>query len=102
MVSRLPRDLEAPKTVNVVSLSVRNKIDQELRHLFGPSGKLRSEKQEEGLFTIIEQKSSLFIILPTGAGKSLIFEIPALLKGAKSTIVIFLVRSACARRANRA
>ena len=88
MVSRLPRDLEVPKTVNVVSSSVRNKIDQALRHLFGPSGKFRSEKQEEGLLAVIEGKSPLFIILPTGAGKSLMFEIPALFNGVKSTIVI--------------
>jgi len=80
--------LEIPKTINVVSLSVRIKIDQALRHLFGPSGKFRSEKQEEGLLATIEGKSPLFIILPTGAGKSLMFEIPALFKGAKSTIVI--------------
>jgi len=88
LVSRLPRDLEVPKTVNVVSSSVRNKIDQALRHLFGPSGKFRSEKQEEGLLAVIEGKSPLFIILPTGAGKSLMFEIPALFNGVKSTIVI--------------
>src|SRR5436189_1121805 len=88
LVSRLPRDLEVPETVNVVSLSIQNKINQSLRHLFGPSGKFRSEKQEEGLLATIEGKSPLFIILPTGAGKSLMFEIPALFKGAKSTIVI--------------
>ena len=88
MVSRVPRDLEVSKTINVVSLSVRTKIDQALRHLFGPSGKFKSEKQEEGLYAIIEEKSPLFIILPTGAGKSLMFEIPALFEGAKSTIVI--------------
>src|SRR5437762_8421730 len=88
LVSRLPRDLEVPETVNVVSLSTQNKINQALRHLFGPSGKFRSEKQEEGLLATIEGKSALFIILPTGAGKSLMFEIPALFKGAKSTIVI--------------
>ena len=88
LVSRLPRDLEVPETVNVVSLSTQNKINQALRHLFGPSGKFRSEKQEEGLLATIEGKSPLFIILPTGAGKSLMFEIPALFKGAKSTIVI--------------
>ena len=88
LVSRLPRDLEVPETVNVASLSTQNKINQALRHLFGPSGKFRSEKQEEGLLATIEGKSPLFIILPTGAGKSLMFEIPALFKGAKSTIVI--------------
>ena len=76
MVSRVPRDLEVSKPINVVSLSVRTKIDQALRHLFGPSGKFKSEKQEEGLYAIIEEKSPLFIILPTGAGKSLMFEIP--------------------------
>jgi superfamily II DNA helicase RecQ len=80
--------LEVSKTINIVSLSIRTKIDQALRHLFGPSGKFRSEKQEEGLYAIIEEKSPLFIILPTGAGKSLMFEIPALFEGAKSTIVI--------------
>ena len=88
MVSRLPRDLEILKTINIVSLSIRIKIDQALRHLFGPSGKFRSEKQEEGLLAVIEGKSPLFIILPTGAGKSLMFEIPALFNGVKSTIVI--------------
>ena len=88
LVSRLPRDLEVPETLNVVSLSIQNKINQALRHLFGPSGKFRSEKQEQGLLATIEEKSPLFIILPTGAGKSLMFEIPALFKGAKSTIVI--------------
>ncbi len=88
MVSRLSRDLEVTQSVNVVSLSVRTKIEQALRHLFGPSGKFRSEKQEEGLLAVIEGKSPLFIILPTGAGKSLMFEIPALFNGVKSTIVI--------------
>ena len=88
MVSRLSRDLEVTQSVNVVSLSLRTKIEQALRHLFGPCGKFRSEKQEEGLLAVIEGKSPLFIILPTGAGKSLMFEIPALFNGVKSTIVI--------------
>jgi Superfamily II DNA helicase len=88
LVSRIPRDLEIPQTINVVSLSVQSKIEKALQHLFGPSGKLRNEKQEEGLLAIIEGKSPLFIILPTGAGKSVMFEIPALFQGAKSTIVI--------------
>jgi superfamily II DNA helicase RecQ len=63
------------------------KIDKVIRHMFGPTGTLRG-KQEEALNAVIEGLSPLFIILPTGAGKSLLFMIPSLLEGAKSTIVI--------------
>jgi len=55
--------------------------------MFGPTGVLRG-KQEECLKAAIEGLSPLFIILPTGMGKSLLFMIPALFETAKSTIVV--------------
>jgi len=87
LVSRLPRDMVLPKVVQVSSVSTRMKIDRALCHLFGPSGSLRG-RQKEGLLAVLEGLSPLFVILPTGAGKSLLFLIPALFDGAKSTVVI--------------
>lgn len=88
LVSRLPKDMELENFVNISPLSVNAKIDKAMRHLYGPSWDWRSKKQEEGLQAVIEGNTPLFIILPTGAGKTVMFEVPALFDGAKSTIVI--------------
>jgi len=80
--------MESVDFVTIPPLSIDTKIDKAMRHLYGASWNWRSKKQEEGLRAVIEGNTPLFIILPTGAGKTVMFEVPALFDNAKSTIVI--------------
>jgi superfamily II DNA helicase RecQ len=89
LVSRRLNDDELPKqTVPITFMSTALKMDMAIKKLYGTTGRFSNEKQKEMVRTVIDGASPLFIILPTGAGKSLSFMVPALLPEANSTIVI--------------
>jgi superfamily II DNA helicase RecQ len=69
-------------------LPVKEKIRAALRQLYGPTAKFRTEEQEAAVEAVVEGISPLFVILPTGAGKSLTFLIPAMFSDAGTTVVI--------------
>lgn len=62
-----------------------------LRRVLGPGANFRSKEQRDCLVRVVQTKSSpraLLIILPTGAGKSLLFLAPCSLPQARVTVVI--------------
>jgi hypothetical protein len=59
-----------------------------MHDLYGPSKNWRTPEQEKAVIATVEGVSPLFIIFPTGYGKSSVFLLPAKLKGAGVTIVI--------------
>lgn len=64
-----------------------------LRTLIGPDAEFRSAKQEEALLAVEEGQSPLVVVLPPGAGKSLLFQLPASLPTANTTIVVLPFRA---------
>lgn len=59
-----------------------------LERLLGPGATFRSEEQKESLLEIWRGNSPLVVILPPSGGKSLLFQLPASLPGARVTIVV--------------
>ena len=60
-----------------------------LRRVLGPNAQFRSSFQEECLVEVIQAKPSvILVVLPTGAGKSMLFLAPAALPDARVTVVI--------------
>src|SRR5436190_35647 len=68
--------------------STKEKMYGVIQKLYGPTGEFRTRKQEQAVEAVIEGVNPLIVVLPTGAGKSLSFMIPALLPGAGTTVVI--------------
>lgn len=59
-----------------------------VNELYGPSKTWRSPEQEKAVTAVAKGVSPLFIVFPTGFGKSSAFLVPAKLKNAGVTIVI--------------
>ena len=58
-----------------------------LRQVYGPEASFRAG-QQESLRYILHDKSPLLVVLPTGAGKSLLFILPATYEGSGVSIII--------------
>jgi superfamily II DNA helicase RecQ len=63
-------------------------ITSALRKLYGQGGKFKTKHQEDAVMSVAMGINQLFVILPTGEGKSLTFILPAMIPEAKTTIVI--------------
>jgi len=49
----------------------------------------RCGEQEQGIRAIMSGSMEIIVVLPTGMGKSLLFQLPCSLPGAKTTILVF-------------
>jgi hypothetical protein len=63
-------------------------VDAALRQIHGPAALPRSEGQWDALTRVVEGIGQLVVVLPTGGGKSLLFQLPSVLEGAGVTVVI--------------
>jgi superfamily II DNA helicase RecQ len=63
-------------------------ITSALRKIYGQGGKFKTQHQENAVLSVATGINQLFVILPTGEGKSLTFILPAMTPDAKTTIVI--------------
>ncbi len=87
--SRKPMGLSTPTTNSTqVLVPVKEKIRLALRQLYGPTAKFRTKEQEDGVEAVVAGISPLFLVLPTGAGKSVSFMVPAMFRDAGTTVVI--------------
>lgn len=59
-----------------------------MHDLYGPSKNWRTPEQEKAVVAVVDGVSPLFLIFPTGYGKSSVFLLPAKLRNAGVTIVI--------------
>ena len=81
-------DMDDVTTQPILTVSTKDKMQSALHLLYGPSSRFRSEEQEHAVEAVANGISPLFIIQPTGEGKSVSFMIPAMLPDAKSTVIV--------------
>jgi superfamily II DNA helicase RecQ len=63
-------------------------IAASLEMLYGKGAKVRSELQANAIKFVMEKSPISVVIMPTGAGKSILFTVPAAFREAKLTVVI--------------
>ena len=66
----------------------QQEIERVMMELHGAAYGWISQQQKEAVQSSVSGISPLFVILPTGTGKTLAFLVPALMKGSKVTVVI--------------
>jgi hypothetical protein len=94
LVSRSERDEEDDVVEEEIkTLTNDEKIKKATREMYGASFKWRSEKQEEAVKAVVEGVNPLIVVLPTSAGKSLTFMLPATFDDAGTTVVITPMRA---------
>ena len=62
-------------------------LDQSLRQMMGPSAAFRG-RQKAIIQSIVQRQSPIIAVMPTGAGKSLLFMLPAWMSRGGTTIVV--------------
>jgi len=67
---------------------LKNRVGDVMYDLFGASWSWKSPEQEEAVMSVLQGVNQLFIVFPTGHGKTKNILIPTKLKGAGTTIVI--------------
>jgi len=63
-------------------------LQQGLEKLLGAGASFRSREQREAILAVMRGQSPLVVVLPPSGGKSLVFQLPASLQDAKSTVVV--------------
>ncbi len=69
-------------------MSIKLDLNKELKNIFGFS---KFKGQQEKIISTLLNKNSLMVIMPTGAGKSLCFQLPALLSKGTALVVSPLI-----------
>ena len=90
LVSRQPMDDDPQMEMDEEEQDepVETQLVKAMHDLYGPSNSWRSPEQEKAVVAVANGVSQLFLIFPTGFGKSSAFLLPAKLKSAEVTIVI--------------
>ena len=90
LVSRQARDEEEEMSIEEEKTeeSIENQLIKAMHDLYGRSQTWRSSEQEKAVISVAKGVSPLFVIFPTGFGKSSTFLLPAMLKNAGVTVVI--------------
>ena len=91
LLPRLPRNAVISNQWSMVSRHNGTAIDQcerGLKILFGNSGHWKSDQQRNVVRSVISGEPQVLVVLPTAEGKSLCFQIPAVLKPRETSIVI--------------
>jgi len=80
----------AMKTEGIIEdeVGAEREMKGALQKMYGQSAEFKTEQQKEAVLKTVMGVNQLFIILPTGQGKSLTFMIPAMLQVARTTVVI--------------
>jgi superfamily II DNA/RNA helicase len=76
-------------------------VDKKLGDLLGVGARFRSDEQREAILTILVGDGPLVVVLPTGGGKSLIFQLPAALSTLGVTVVVVPFRALAANLVDR-
>jgi superfamily II DNA helicase RecQ len=74
--------------LNLDETMVSAQMTTALKRMYGASAKFKTEEQKQAVISTAMGTTQLFVILPTGQGKSLTFMLPALQPHAQTTIVI--------------
>ena len=74
MISRKPKEESmSSQFTQKETVTTESKVSIAMSALYGPAGRFRSSQQEEAVISVAKGISPLFVILPTGAGKSITF-----------------------------
>ena len=73
--------------------NLRDEVLVGLSDLLGPEARFRSAEQEQAVSAVCKGDSPLVVVLPPAGGKSLIFQLPASLACAATTIVVLPFRA---------
>lgn len=68
-------------------------LEREFQKLLGPGVTFQNEEQRKILLVIVSGEGPLVIILSTGGGKSLLFQLPVSLPGAGTTVMMVSFRT---------
>lgn len=71
-----------------VSPNIAKRARSILSRIYGPNSRFKSIEQAEGLEKVLAGLTPLIVVLPTGGGKSLLFEGPAAERKAGVTVVV--------------
>ena len=66
-------------------------IKEELRHMLRKQAEFQG-LQEPALKAIIRNESPILVVMGTGAGKSLLFQLPAYSQKSRTTVVVVLLK----------
>jgi superfamily II DNA helicase RecQ len=81
---RIKMETESSKDENYTTRC----INSALCKMYGQGAKFRNDQQRTAVMSAASGVDQLFVILPTGHGKSLTFMLPAMMPEAKTTVVI--------------
>jgi superfamily II DNA helicase RecQ len=85
-VSRTPKAIKSESNLEEATVSAQ--MTAALKRMYGAGAKFKTEEQKQAVISTAMGTTQLFVILPTGQGKSLTFMLPALQSQAQTTIVI--------------
>ncbi|VDM91989.1 unnamed protein product [Litomosoides sigmodontis] len=77
---------EASTSQRLTNTEIKEKADHLLSAVFNHK-KYKTEIQKQAIYTVARRKSDVFISLPTGAGKSLCYQLPAVMYHPGVTVV---------------
>jgi superfamily II DNA/RNA helicase len=84
-------ELDQPSKRRRVTYSNHN-IQQAMQHVLGrPEVAFRSPEQERAMHDVLDGRTPLVVILPTGGGKSLLFMVPACLEADAGGVTVVVV-----------
>jgi superfamily II DNA helicase RecQ len=85
-VARTPKAIKSESNLDEATVSAQ--MTAALKQMYGASAKFKTEEQKRAVISTAMGTNQLFIILPTGQGKSLTFMLPAMQSHAQTTVVI--------------
>jgi len=83
-----PVRLQGKERVSMTNEDKAKEIDRVMTELYGFNWKWKSEGQRDSVERTVAGVSPLFIILPTGGGKTLSFMVPTKMRNSGTTVVI--------------
>ncbi|RNA05219.1 ATP-dependent DNA helicase Q5 isoform X2 [Brachionus plicatilis] len=87
-------NIESKNTVNLISepksLTLEEKLYETLKKYFGHT-KFKSDTQRTACFEIAKRNVDIYVSMPTGAGKSLCFQLPAMVHKGISIVISPLI-----------
>jgi superfamily II DNA or RNA helicase len=88
----MPIPPSPPETNHASQLVMMQTLNQQIRQglekLHGPRGSFRSDAQELATRLALARDQDLIVVLPTGAGKSLVFQLPCQIEAGYTTVLI--------------